>query len=285
MLKFSFLGISLVTLFLSTDVLFAKSLPSILLENHRYVIHSKQSGPIKLLISRGDRVLGNERLFEIGLDEIQIKLDLTGLKVRKAEAQLKKLQVEKDRINKKNIKKLEQARLKFAQKEALLVAGGLSEDAFKLAQINYDLAALQKEADDLTLSILELEESKLLLSQIEWDRNNRIHRAVVDGQISNLFVRSGEWVKQGQKVLELLSINPLYTKIMVPINSVNKFKKDQAFKIYVDQGGQVVKTVGTLDYISDEVDPLDQTVKLLIKINNDQRLFKPGTRLRVEIPK
>lgn len=269
---------------LSFHPLQAKMIPSVLLENYRYEIHAHQAGLVKLLIKKGDRVQQNTPLLELDTQELQIKLELTTLKVAKNQARLKQLQIKKKRNDQKRARKQELAQLKLSQQKALHTAGGLSNNGLRLAQIDYDLETLRQEEDDLTLAELDLKESKLKLKQLLFKQKQSVQTAPASGQITDLFVRSGEWVNSGQKVMELLSINPLFAKIMIPIKQAASLKKDQVVKIVINQGRKTIKAKGTVNFISDEVDPLDQTIKIFIKINNDQLLYKPGTRLRINVP-
>ncbi|PCI25872.1 MAG: hypothetical protein COB67_10555 [SAR324 cluster bacterium] len=262
----------------------AELIPSVFIENYRYTIFSSQKGRIKILVAKGDQVQKGDRLFELGIEELQVKLDLASLRIEKSKARLKQLERSKQRKDQKSAKALEQAKLKFSQQKALHAAGELSLNALQLAQVEHDLVVLSEEEEFLTLAQLDLKENQLRLKQLKLEYQSRTESAPATGQVTELFVRSVEWVNKGQKVIELLSINPLFTKIMIPIKKARAFKRNETFKIFINHGADMIETQGIIDYISDEVDPLDQTVKIFLKIENDTLQLKPGTRVRIELP-
>ncbi len=248
----------------------AKSIPSVLLENFKLSITARQSGMVRIIAEEGAHVSKNEALFEVGTERLQLKLHLATLQHQKAATQLQKLQ------------KL--ALLLFEQKKQLHEAGGISNDAFEIARLEYELEIQPTSEGNVAIASLAVEEKRIKVDLLKLDLNQAKYLAIAQGQVTKIYVQDKQRVQIGEKVMDLLSINPLFIALNVSLTKLRKYSANTELKTQIDTGSGIVKADGILIYKIDELDGVDQVGRILIKINNDKDLFKPGMRVKVVLP-
>ncbi|NQU66252.1 MAG: hypothetical protein HQ517_18490, partial [SAR324 cluster bacterium] len=70
----------------------------------------------------------------------------------------------------------------------------------------------------------------------------------------------------------------------IPLKNLKNFSADQKLETQINTGGSISPAEGIVAYIIDELDGVDQVGRILIKINNDEYLFKPGMHVKVVLP-
>jgi RND family efflux transporter MFP subunit len=109
-------------------------------------------------------------------------------------------------------------------------------------------------------------------------------RAPLSGKINKVYVQHNEWVKPGQKILQLIGSHPLYAMVNVGLSKTKNITYGEKVDITVNRGESKVDTKGIIKFISEDVDAASQTVRIRIEINNADRQFKPGMRAEVILP-
>lgn len=256
----------------------AETFSTFLRENFKMDLSATQEGPIFLYVEEGARVKKGQVLFGGETKELELNVTLAELQWQQAKVNLKKV------LNPLTGQELEFETLQFEQKKSLFKAGGLSEDAFRLVQAEYQLKTRESRPEDIAIAKLGAETKQLQLKLSQEALSKATFKAPLPGRVNKLHVQHNEWVKPGQKVLELININPLYVVVNTPLIKVSKLSIDTKTTVEVSFGGKKIETYGTIRFISDEVDAVTQTVRIRIEISNHDNRFKPGMLANVGLP-
>jgi multidrug efflux pump subunit AcrA (membrane-fusion protein) len=256
----------------------AESLSSVLLENFKTTIVARQDGKLSLKVSEGSHVALNEKLFSIGVDEIKLHLKMSEIQYQKSLARL-------ERASKvKTEQELALAQFVFQKKEELFQAGGISEDGYDLARMEYELDIQQPREFEITIASLEVEEKKTAweLMKLEFQKSEYFSPAV--GQITKIYSIDGQWIRAGDKILDQISINPLFIALNVPLKNHLALSPGTKISTIIDTGNGFSDSTGTIVYSIDELDGVDQLVRILIRIDNEKYEYKPGMRVNIQMP-
>lgn len=99
--------------------------------------------------------------------------------------------------------------------------------------------------------------------------------ATVSGTVSEKLVAQGDYVKQGQTLLKITSLNTVWALFDVYENQVELFKKGQNITITA-VAYPTKKIKATVDFIDPTFNSSTRTVKLRVVLNNKNREFKTG---------
>ncbi len=237
-----------------------------------------QEGPIHFYVVEGSDVSRGEKLFGIDPKELKLRQQLAKLQWIQSKAKLRKI---KTPLTKEEIKR---AKLTFSQQKAQYQSGGISEDAYQIARLEYLLATRQGRPEDINIAKLDVDLKFVQLKLADSDLEKAFVKAPAVGQINRLLVQPNEWVKPGQEVLELLNIHPLYIVLNVPLEQVPKLHLTDSLPISVFVSDEISQVSGKIKFISNEVDAVSQTIRVRLEINNEKQLFKPGMRAQVDLP-
>lgn len=268
----------LVFIFLGTGFLHAESLPSVLRENFKMVLSASHQGPILLYVKDGEYVSAGDKLFGMEPKELELQVKLAKVQWQQVQASEKKIK------NPHTAKEMKRAKLQFEQQKALYHSGGISQDAFAIGKLEYELATQKSRDEDVAIAKANVEIKELQLQLAETTLQKATFYTPVDGRIHKLLVQPNEWVKPGQEVLELISITPVHLLVNVPLASVAKLAPNNPLEVSISTGIEEIKTQGIVKHISDEVDAVSQTVPVRLEIENEKKLFKPGMRAQIILP-
>lgn len=255
----------------------AEKFPTILREHFKMDLPSTSEGLIFIYIKEGDRVKKGSRLFGNQTKELQLKVTLAQLQWKQAKANLDKA-----------LQPLSQNALAyetetFKQKKALHEAGGLSEDAFRIIQMEYNLKTGKSRKEDITIAELNVETKKVQMQLAREQLRKATFKAPLSGSVNKIYVQHNEWVKPGQKVVQLIGVTPLHAIINADESVASRLEVKKAIPVTVNSGNGKVETKGVITFISEEVDAASQTIRIRVEIENNNRAFKPGMRADVSI--
>lgn len=136
-------------------------------------------------------------------------------------------------------------------------------------------ARLAQSESELSERSAELQRLKLQLSKSQVF-------APFDGVIATRRVEVGQWLSAGDAVAEVVSVDPVHVRVMVPESVISRVNPGDTAKIEIDaMGGQTLP--GTVDQILPEGDASSRTFAVKIKVDNPQGLLKPGYFARVTL--
>ncbi|MGD9723900.1 MAG: efflux RND transporter periplasmic adaptor subunit [Pirellulales bacterium] len=152
----------------------------------------------------------------------------------------------------------------------------------------------QSELDHLRLSVqkttLEIEQAQLEqdlaqaaseLKQVDVDSAEHAIRqrhitAPLSGFIAEVNRHQGEWVEPGQPILRILRLDRLRAEGLASAGEVNGELKGRKATLTVEIAGQPTEFVGTVTYVSPEVDPVNGQVRIWAEIENPRLQLRPG---------
>ena len=137
----------------------------------------------------------------------------------------------------------------------------------------YDLDKAQAQLDT-ALANKELVNAEL---------KKRIITAPFTGQLGIRKVNVGSYVQQGEALIELVSLNPLYVDFKIPETAISKVSMGDEIDIDIPALPNE-KTVATVRSISPSVDERTRTVAIRATIDNSQLRLKPGLFAKIHLP-
>lgn len=163
-----------------------------------------------------------------------------------------------------------------------------------LARANHKLAVTNLKRD------LKLSKKNLISqSQLDQSRNQRdsanfqeqlaevnlkksVVRSSIRGQVKSKDTKPGEFVRKGDKLVEILDLSQLLVEINVSERGILKLKKGQsvAVELYAQNGHTLAGKIRTIGI---EADSRNRTFPVEIEVDNPKERLRPGMLARVTI--
>lgn len=125
-----------------------------------------------------------------------------------------------------------------------------------------DYNSYKKLYDEGAISKLELANYKATLDRLSSFKNDLVTRAQISGQIGEIFIDQGDYVKDGDQILELVKLYPLEITYSIPERLIPKVKLGQEVILKTDSyPGKEFKA--EVKFISPKVD--EQTRSTLVR--------------------
>ncbi|MCA0933912.1 efflux RND transporter periplasmic adaptor subunit [Lutimonas saemankumensis] len=99
--------------------------------------------------------------------------------------------------------------------------------------------------------------------------------ATVSGTVTEKLVEQGDYIKQGQPLLNISNLNTVWGNFDIYENQINRFKKGQEVLITTNAYPND-KFKGKIDFIDPILNTKTRTVTLRVVLNNMDDRFKPG---------
>jgi multidrug resistance efflux pump len=100
-----------------------------------------------------------------------------------------------------------------------------------------------------------------------------------DGVITKSPLKTGEWAKAGEPLLQLVDVHNLYIKFNIPLRLVQRLVMGLDLKISVDN--QLYN--GKVKYIAPVADPASGLIEIKVSIDNSEQKIRPGSKGSVEL--
>ena len=163
-----------------------------------------------------------------------------------------------------SVSQAELARLRLLAEQAALAVEQAKQDR-QVAQINHRL-------------------KQTGLEQATKDLARRQIVAPFAGVVTEIHLNRGEWVQPGQKVLRLIRCDTLRAEGFVDAAVLDRPLEKARVRLTVDlPGGRKAEALGSVVYVSPEVDPVNNQVRVWATIDNRQSSFRPGTAATMAI--
>jgi RND family efflux transporter MFP subunit len=186
-------------------------------------------------------------------------------------------------------------RLRFAKKalevsEAELKRSTESVERFakSVSQSQLDVERLTVEKNRLELEQAEHEHrvAQLEMSVKDHERtaakaavNRRRIAAPFDGIVVQVLVRQGEWVEPGRQALRIVNVARLKAEGFLPAGRAHSNLAGAPVKLTVagaERGGAPELFTGRIVFVSPEVDPITDQVRVWAEIDNQAGRLRPG---------
>ncbi len=177
-------------------------------------------------------------------------------------------------------KNLEAARLELKRgvESRSRHAKSVSQTEMDELRLAADRAALEWEQAQFELRELQLAvaagENEVLLAEHAVARRRIV--APFAGTIVERLLQRGEWVESGQAVYRLVRMDRLRAEGVVNASQIDESFVGREIRVTVELSAQSVTVNGKLTYISPEVEPVTNQVRVWAEIDNRLRALRPG---------
>ena len=169
-----------------------------------------------------------------------------------------------------------------AKKGDVLVKLVASQEEADLELARNDLARARDLAARKVISKAELDAAESKFKQKEGVVQHKEVRAPFDGQLGIRQVNVGQMIKEGQQVVALTALNPVYVDFALPQQEMSKLSPGFEVGVHTDAvPGREFK--GKLTAINSMVDTVTRNVTLQATLENPDHALRPGMFGKVEV--
>ncbi len=240
----------------------------IVVENQVDVSAQREGVVSQILVDAGTRVHKGDLLAK--LDDRQIAADLEA-------AQAKTASTADDLNNWKAEAKVLEADFQRAKKmwEAKLIPEEQFEHArYKAEGDQWDVKRVEQlllNAQDTQRSLeLELEKTQI--------------RAPFDGIVARRYIRAGQTVVRGDRMMWVTATGPLRVRFTLPSKFVNQIKVGQSVAVTVADANPTQEHAARIVQVSPVVDPASGTIEALAELTGSVADLRPGMQADVHLP-
>ncbi len=107
----------------------------------------------------------------------------------------------------------------------------------------------------------------------------------IEGVVVELPRRAGEWVQPGEKVARVIRLSRLRAEGFIPLARASQSLVGRPARVELtNSSGTVHARTGTVTFVSPDVDPINQEVRLWVEFDNPDGQLLPGLRATLRIP-
>lgn len=178
-----------------------------------------------------------------------------------------------------------EAELRRSQDSIARFPKSVSQSQLDVERLQVEQMVLEQEQaeQDQKLASLEvkLRQSTLDAARLKLERRRVV--APIDGVVVEVTTRIGEWLEPGQKAMRLVSVARLKAEGFVSAADALAAQPGDAVTLGVAINGRVEQFTGKLVFISPEVDPINDQVRVWAEIDNRAGRLRPGQRAEMAI--
>ena len=169
-----------------------------------------------------------------------------------------------------------------AKKGEVLVQLIAPQEEADLELARNDLVRARDLASRKVISKAELDAAESKFRQKEGIIQHKEVRAPFDGQLGIRQVNVGQMIKEGQQVVQLTALDPVYVDFALPQQELSKISTGLEVRVHTDAiPGREFK--GKLTAINSMVDTVTRNVSLQGTLENSDHALRPGMFAKVEL--
>jgi len=208
-------------------------LPAVVEPDRIVMVSAEVAGRIERIpLEKGSTVRAGDLLIQLNADLVRPEFEV-------AEAQVKRDQIEFDRM----------------------------------ANLVKENATPRRDLDNATAQ-LAISKARLEAVRARLDRTKIL--APTGGVLNDLLVEAGEYVDPGAVVAEVVITDTVKVVVEVPERDIAFFSVGQKAEVFVDTKGEERLLVGTLTFISELAYPQTRSTRIEITLENKERLLRSG---------
>jgi len=253
------------------------------------IIKSEVSGKVESIrVNIGDWVRKGQLLVKI--EDTEKKLEVEKAKTNKLKSLAEYLinsgleEIQKSDTENLDSKKVRDIREKYLGAIENFRNRKITEKEFDIISDEYDKIMvssgtwrenIRKVQDGLAEAIIALKQAELNL------KKTYIY-SPFQGRISELKVSKGEIISNGQEILKVVNLKSVYLEGFALESEISNLKIGTQVRVKFDSYSSRYFR-GEINAISPEVDQVNKTITLYIKINNDENLILPGMHAEIDV--
>jgi macrolide-specific efflux system membrane fusion protein len=178
-----------------------------------------------------------------------------------------------------------QAELRRSMESVERFAKSVSQSQLDVERLTVEKNQLEAEQADHEhqVAVLEMQSKANELAAARDQVARRQIIAPFDGVIVQIYVRRGEWVEPGQQALRIVNVDRLKAEGFIPAASPGVEFVGKSVALEVDGLARSPTTVGTIVFVSPEVDPITGQVRVWAEIDNRDGRLRPGQPARMTV--
>ena len=142
------------------------------------------------------------------------------------------------------------------------------------------MAAEKEQEQQVAQANLELANSELAEAKLQLER--RRMKAPFSATVVAVSRQTGEWVEPGSVVLRLIQLDRLRVEGFVSADQATAIEPGQRVQIvFPNNVGKPVS--GEITFVSPEVEPVNQQVRLWAEFDNPEKRIRPGLVATMEV--
>jgi macrolide-specific efflux system membrane fusion protein len=230
-------------------------------------------------------------------DEVSAGKKLAGLDVEESTLLYRRAAVEYELSSEKakNDVSLRSAQrtLSFARSElgrveraSIELPGSVSQSQLEEKRLKADQAELELEQAKHEARVNQLTE-KLKKQELDLGKHQidvRTILAPVNGVVVEVLRHAGEWVEPGDKVARIVRMDRLRAEGLIHVRHIATELKGSAATVTVAlPGKEKLQCPGQVVFVSPEVNPVNELVRISVEFANPENRLKPGLRAQIAI--
>jgi len=229
-------------------------------------VPASEAGVIEVIeVVEGAQVTAGQELGRLNVDVLEASLEIADVS-RKSIGKLRSAEAEARMY----IERLEKLKL-------LLDRNYATQEELDRTAIDKEVAEARVQVAKEELSIRELEYARIQ-KQIE----QRILHSPIDGIVNRVDKNKGEFVSPNDPVvMNVVQLNPLLAVFAVPSDAVKEMQVDAELPLVVGADSTQVK--GTIEFVSQVIDPQSDTALVKVRIANDKGQFRGGEKCLLSV--
>ncbi len=237
-------------------------------EVRRVVVAAERPGRIvEIPVEEGDVLIGKQTVLA-QIDDVWARLDQTA-----AQAQLKQTQA---------TVAVAQAQLDQATRDRKYLDGLLKAGSAKPKEVNDAHTTQQAQQARLERAQADVLAAQADLDRIEQYLNRLTVRAPFDSIVVRKIVEVGQWVDQGDQVVEVISRGKIDAAIDVPEHLINHIKPGDEVELLIEPLS--LDVVGRVAAINPLGSAAARTFPVKIRLNDLDGRLKPGMSVLARVP-
>ncbi len=134
----------------------------------------------------------------------------------------------------------------------------------------------------LKLAVVEHAQDQRKYEEAKIHVDQALIRSPISGMVEQTLVKAGESVEQQTKVIRIVSIDPLWIEVPVPLETARTLKEGNEAKVKFDDGKEL--QTGKITHIGSVADAASDTLLVRLEVSNSNA--RPaGERVRVDFGK
>ncbi len=241
---------------------------------------AQQAGVLtSILVREGDRVKQGEVLAE--LDSREAEIAERAAKVELSIAAEKAANDVQVRFAAKS-HEVAVAELRRSEESIKSFAKSVSQSQVDVERLEVEKTALEKEQAEHSqrLGTMEVQLKQTLSDAARLARTQRRIVAPLDGVVVEAAAKLGEWLEPGELAFRLVNAERLKAEGFVTAQDAGRLKP--GIKVMLTLPGDGRTFPGRIVFISPEIDPINDQVRLWAEIENAEQLLRPGQRAKMQ---
>lgn len=159
----------------------------------------------------------------------------------------------------------------------------MARAALDRADAEWTLAKAGPTKEEIAVAEAAVAQAEAEVVRAQWEVDKTTIRAPYDGVVTDRYVDEGERVTAMPRVeiMEIMDLSFLVAQLGVPERHIGQIQIGDLARVYMK--GSVQPVPGIVALMNDKVDPSNRTFRIRVAIRNDERQFKVGQFVRVEL--